>query len=98
MNKTELISAISDKAGTSKKDSEAVLNAFIEVVTEVTAEHDKLQLVGFGTFEVAERAARTGKNPHTGEAINIPACFAPKFKAGAKLKEAANSKVKKKKK
>lgn len=98
MNKTELISAISDKAGTSKKDSEAVLNAFIEIVTEVTTEHDKVQLVGFGTFEVTERAARTGKNPQTGETIKVPACFAPKFKAGAKLKEAANSKIKQKKK
>lgn len=98
MNKTELISAIADKAGTSKKDSEAMLNAFIETVTDVTAKHDKIQLVGFGTFEVTERAARTGKNPQTGEAIKIPACFAPKFKAGAKLKEAANSKGKKNKK
>ena len=92
MNKTELVAAIADQAGLSKKDSEAALKAFISVVTEEMKKGEKVQLVGFGTFEVVDRAARTGKNPQTGKAINIAACKAPKFKAGKALKEVVNKK------
>ena len=88
MNKTELIAAIAEKAELSKKDAEKALNAFIESVEEVLKAKEKVQLVGFGTFEVKERAAREGKNLHTGEKINIPACKVPAFKAGKALKEA----------
>ena len=86
MNKTELVAAIADKAEISKKDSEKALKAFVDVVTE---EH-KIQLVGFGTFETSERAAREGRNPSTGETMKIEACKAPKFKAGKALKDAVN--------
>lgn len=82
MNKTELIAAIAEKTELSKKDSEKVLKAFIEVVTEELKKGEKIQLVGFGTFEVVERAARDGRNPQTGEVMPIPASKAPKFKAG----------------
>ena len=87
MNKTELVAAIAEKAELSKKDAEKALKAF----TEQLKNGDKLQLVGFGTFEVAERAARTGQNPQTGKAIEIPASKAPKFKAGKALKDTVNS-------
>jgi DNA-binding protein HU-beta len=100
MNKTELVAAIADKTELTKKDSEKALKAFIDVVTEELKKGEKIQLVGFGTFEVTKRAARTGKNPQTNEAIKIPACNAPKFKAGKALKDAVNtpaSKGKKKK-
>ena len=92
MNKAELVAAIADKAELSKKDSEKALKAFIEVVTEELVKGGKVQLVGFGTFEVADRAARTGKNPQTGKAIKIAASKAPKFKAGKALKDAVNKK------
>lgn len=96
MNKTELVAAIADEAGLSKKDAEKALKAFTDVVTEELKKGEKVQLVGFGTFEVSERAARTGKNPQTGKAIKIPASKAPKFKAGKALKDTVNSTKKKK--
>ena len=86
MNKSELISAIVDKAGLAKKDADKALNAFIEIVTEELKAGGKVQLVGFGTFEVKERAARTGINPQTKEQIQIPASKAPVFKAGNTFK------------
>ena len=93
MNKTELVAAMADKAGLSKKDAEKALAAFIDVVgTELTKKDGKVQLVGFGTFEVAERAARTGLNPLTKEKIKIKASKAPKFKAGKALKDKVNKK------
>ena len=91
MNKTELVAAIAEKAELSKKDAEKALKAFTETVAEQLNNGDKIQLVGFGTFEVAERAARTGQNPQTGKAIEIPASKAPKFKAGKALKDTVNS-------
>lgn len=91
MNKTELVAAIAEKAGLSKKDAEGAVKAFTDTVAEQLKAGEKIQLVGFGTFEVAERAARTGKNPQTGEAIKIPASKAPKFKAGKALKDALNA-------
>lgn len=90
MNKTELIAAIAEKAEISKKDSEKALKAFIDVVTEQLKKDDKVQLVGFGTFEVSKRAAREGRNPQTGQTMKIEACKAPKFKAGKALKDAIN--------
>ncbi|MCR4611683.1 MAG: HU family DNA-binding protein [Lachnospiraceae bacterium] len=90
MNKTELVAAMADKAGVSKKDAEASLKAFTEVVSEELKKGEKIQLVGFGTFEVSERAARTGRNPRTGEEMKIKASKAPKFKAGKALKDAVN--------
>lgn len=90
MNKADLITAIAEKAELSKKDAELALKAFIDVTTEALAKGDKISLVGFGTFEVSERAARTGRNPKTGEAMEIAASKAPKFKAGKPLKEAVN--------
>ena len=91
MNKTELVAAIAEKAGLSKKDAEGAVKAFTDTVAEQLKAGEKIQLVGFGTFEVAERAARTGKNPQTGEAIKIPASKAPKFKAGKALKDMVNA-------
>ena len=88
MNKTELVNAIAAKTGLSKKDSDAALAATVEAITEALKAGDKVALIGFGTFEVRERAARTGKNPATGETIQIAACKAPAFKAGAALKSA----------
>ena len=90
MNKIELITAIADKSGITKSDTEKALNAFVDVVTDALSDGDKVQLIGFGTFEVGERAERTGRNPQTGEEITIPACKTPKFKAGKVLKEAVN--------
>ena len=90
MNKTELITAIAESADISKKDSEKALKAFIDVVTEALKKGEKVQLVGFGTFEVSERAAREGRNPQTGKTMKIEACKAPKFKAGKALKDAIN--------
>ncbi len=90
MNKTELVAAIADKTELSKKDSEKALKAFIDVVAEELQKGEKIQLVGFGTFEVAERAAREGRNPLTGEKMQISASKAPKFKAGKALKDAVN--------
>ena len=91
MNKTELVAAISEKTELTKKDSEKALKALIDVVAEELKKGEKVQLVGFGTFEVSERAARTGKNPQTGAEIKISACKAPKFKAGKALKDAVNA-------
>jgi len=91
MNKTELVTAIAEKAELTKKDSEKALKAFTEVIAEELKKGEKIQLVGFGTFEVSNRAARTGKNPQTGNAIDIPASKAPKFKAGKSLKETVNN-------
>ena len=92
MNKTDLVAAIADDAGISKKDAEGALKAFIDAVTKELKKGGKVQLVGFGTFEVAKRAARSGVNPLTKEPMNIPASKAPKFKAGKALKEAVNKK------
>lgn len=91
MNKTELIAAIAEQAEISKKDAEKALKAFIDVVTDQLKEGEKVQLVGFGTFEVSERAAREGRNPQTGKTMKIAACKAPKFKAGKALKDAVNA-------
>ena len=91
MNKTELVAAMADAAGLSKKDAEKALKAFTEVVAETLKKGDKIQLVGFGTFEVAERAAREGRNPQTGETMKIAASKAPKFKAGKALKDDINN-------
>ena len=90
MNKTELIAAIAEKAGIAKKDADKALAAFIETVTEELKAGGKVQLVGFGTYEVKERAARTGINPQTKEQIKIAASKAPVFKAGTALKNAVN--------
>lgn len=91
MNKTELVAAIADKAELSKKDTEKALKAFVDVVTEELKKEEKVQLVGFGTFEVSKRAAREGRNPQTGKTMKIEACKAPKFKAGKALKDAVNA-------
>ena len=91
MNKTELVAAIADAAELSKKDSEKALKAFVDVVTEELKKERKIQLVGFGTFEVSKRAAREGRNPQTGKTMKIEACKAPKFKAGKALKDAVNA-------
>ena len=88
MKKSDLIAKIAEKAGLTKKDAEKSLNAFIETVTETLAAGDKIALVGFGTFETKKRAARKGKNPRTGEVINIPAAKVPAFKVGQGLKNA----------
>jgi DNA-binding protein HU-beta len=88
MNKTELISAISEKSGLSKKDSEKALSATIDSITEALVAGNKVQLVGFGVFEVKSRAARMGRNPKTKEAIKIPASKTPVFKAGKSFKDA----------
>ena len=90
MNKTELVAAIAEQAEMTKKDAEKALTAFTEVVTKELKKGEKIQLVGFGTFEVSERAARTGRNPQTGEEMTIPASKAPKFKAGKALKDLVN--------
>ena len=90
MNKTELVAAMADKAGLTKKDADAALKAFTEVVEGTLKAGDSIQLVGFGTFEVAERAERTGRNPQTGAEMFIPASKSPKFKAGKALKDALN--------
>ena len=87
MNKTELVAALAEKAEVSKKDAEKVLNAFIETVQDAVKADDKVQLVGFGTFESRTRAAREGKNPQTGEKIKIAACKVPVFKAGKAFKD-----------
>ncbi|MGI6118531.1 MAG: HU family DNA-binding protein [Bilifractor sp.] len=90
MNKTELVAAVAEKAGLSKKDAEAAVKAFIDSVSEELKKGGKVQLVGFGTFEVSERAARQGRNPQTGETIEISASKTPRFKAGKALKDLVN--------
>lgn len=92
MNKTELIAAIAEKTELSKKDAEKALKAFTDVVAEELKKGEKIQLVGFGTFEVSERAAREGRNPRTNETMVIPASKSPKFKAGKALKDLVNEK------
>ena len=89
MNKTELIAVVAEKAELSKKDAEKAIKAFTDAVSEVKG--GKIQLVGFGTFEVAERAAREGRNPKTGETMPIAASKTPKFKAGKALKDMVNA-------
>jgi DNA-binding protein HU-beta len=88
MNKTDLVNSIAEKSGLTKKDVESVLNGFLGEVTTALAAGDKVQLIGFGTFETRKRSGRTGRNPQTGKAITIPASNVPAFKAGNKLKEA----------
>lgn len=90
MNKTQLIEVIADKSGLKKKEAEAALNAMTEAIAEALKAGDKVQLVGFGTYEVKERAARSGRNPKTGETIQIAASKHPAFTAGKALKDAIN--------
>ena len=90
MNKTELVAAMAEQAQISKKDAEAALKAFTDVVANELKANGKVQLVGFGTFELSERAAREGRNPQTGETMTIAASKAPKFKAGKALKDMIN--------
>ena len=90
MNKTELVAAMAEQTNLSKKDAEAALKAFIDVVSEELKKGEKVQLVGFGTFEVSEIAAREGRNPQTGETMEIKASKTPKFKAGKALKDMMN--------
>ena len=92
MNKQELVEAIAHSTKLSKKDTELVLNTFTETVTKELKKKGKVQLVGFGTFEVTKRAAREGRNPQTGATMKIPASIAPKFKAGKALKDMVNKK------
>lgn len=88
MNKTELVKVVAEKANLSKKDAEAAVNATVAAITDALKADDKVALIGFGTFEVRARAARTGKNPQTGATIKIPATKVPAFKAGKALKDA----------
>lgn len=92
MNKLELISAVAEKSNLTKKDTEIVLNALIETITNELGNKGEVKLVGFGTFCTSERKERTGRNPQTNEAITIPACTVPKFKASKVLKDAVNNK------
>ena len=91
MNKTELVNAIAEEAGLSKKDAEKAVKAFVDVTTAELKKGEKVQLVGFGTFEVSARAAREGRNPQTGAPMKIAASKAPKFSAGKALKDAVNA-------
>lgn len=90
MSKSELVAAIAEKAELTKKQADAAVNAFIEIVTDEVADGGKVALVGFGTFERGERSARTGRNPQTGKPLQIPASKVPKFKAGKAFKDAVN--------
>lgn len=90
MNKAELVSAIANETGLSKKDTEATINSFVNVVSNELAKKEKVQLIGFGTFETRERSAREGVNPQTKAKIKIPATTAPAFKAGKALKDKVN--------
>lgn len=90
MNKSDLIAAVAAKTGETKKNAEASINAMIDVIAETLANGDKIQLVGFGSFEVRQRAARKGRNPQTGKEMKIDAKKAPVFKAGKALKDAVN--------
>ena len=96
MNKTELIDAVAKKADLTKADSKKAVDALLDVITAELVKGEKIALVGFGTFEVAKRDARTGHNPRTGEAVKIKASKQPKFKAGKALKDAVNASKKKK--
>ena len=91
MNKTELVAAIAEKAGLSKRDAENAVKAFADTIAEELKNGNKVQIVGFGTFEVSERAAREGRNPKTGEKMPISASRTPKFKAGKALKDQVNA-------
>ena len=91
MNKAELIAAVAEKAELSKKDAEKAVKALTDVISQELVKGEKIQLVGFGTFEVSERAAREGRNPKSGEVMNIPASKTPKFKAGKALKDMVNA-------
>ena len=95
MNKADLVAKVAEKAGLTKKDAEKAINAMVASIQEALVKKDKVQLIGFGTFEVKERAARTGRNPQTGEAIKIAASKAPVFKVGKALKDAVNKGKKK---
>ena len=90
MNKTELVAGVAEKAGLTKKDAEKAVNALFDCVQQALAGGEKVQLIGFGTFEVKQRAARKGRNPRTGQDIEIPASSSPSFKAGKALKDAVN--------
>lgn len=90
MNKAELVNAIANETGLSKKDTEATINSFVNVVTNALEDKDKVQLIGFGTFETRERAEKIGRNPQTGAELKIPAATTPAFKAGKALKEKVN--------
>ena len=90
MNKKELINAVAEKTGFSRKDTTVVVNATFEAIEAALAAGDKAQIIGFGTFETKERPARTGKNPRTGEAVEIPASKVPSFKAGGSFKDNLN--------
>ena len=90
MNKTELVAAVAEKAEISKKDADSAVNAVIESIIEAVASKDKVQIVGFGTFEARERKEKIGKNPRTGEEIKIAASVLPEFKAGKDFKDATN--------
>lgn len=90
MNKTELVSELAQKVDMTKKDAEKVVNAFFSTIEEALKSGDKVQLIGFGTFEVRERQARKGRNPQSGEEISIPAARVPAFKAGKALKDAVD--------
>lgn len=92
MNKTELVAMVAEKASMSKKNASVAVDATLNAITDAIAKGDKVQLVGFGTFETKHRAERTGKNPRTGEVLTIAATTAPSFKAGKVLKDAVNSK------
>ena len=87
MTKVELIAAVANEANLTKKDAEAAVNSALNAITNALKEGDKVALVGFGTFEVRERAAKTARNPRTGETIDVPACKVPAFKAGKGLKD-----------
>lgn len=90
MNKTELIAVVADKASLSKKDADVAVNAVLDTIVETVTAGDKVQLVGFGTFEPRTRSAKIGKNPRTGESIEIPASKIPAFKAGKAFKDTVN--------
>ncbi len=98
MTKGELVSAIAEKGGIKKKDAEAALNATIDVVTETLAKGEKVEIRGFGTFLMKERAARVARNPRTGAKVNVPAKVVPAFRSGKELKEATEKNLKKRKK
>ena len=97
MNKSELVAALAEKSELSKRDAEKALNAFVDVISGSLTKGDKVQLIGFGTFEVKNRPARVARNPRTGEEIKIAASKAPVFKAGKALKDKVNAKKKAKK-
>lgn len=92
MNRSELVAKIAEKAEFSKKDAEKAVSAFVDSITEALVSGDKVQLMGFGSFEVRKREERSGRDPRSGEAITIPACNSPAFKAGKALKDAVNNK------